>query len=57
MSQKQNKVEIFKLEDRVLFEAGAVVQAAEAAAADHCGHPWPHQGQSLEFLDPLWLFL
>ncbi|MBO5959762.1 MAG: DUF4347 domain-containing protein, partial [Lentisphaeria bacterium] len=31
---KKNKVEIFKLEDRVLFEAGAVIQAAEAAAAE-----------------------
>jgi len=38
MSQKQNKVEIFKLEDRVLFEAGAVIQAAEAAAADQANN-------------------
>ena len=35
---KKNKVEIFKLEDRVLFEAGAVVQAAEAAAADQANN-------------------
>ena len=28
------KIENFKLEERVLFEAGAVIQAAEAAAAD-----------------------
>ena len=38
MSKKRNKVEIFKLEDRVLFEAGAVVQAAEAAAADQANN-------------------
>ncbi|MBR1999134.1 MAG: DUF4347 domain-containing protein, partial [Lentisphaeria bacterium] len=38
MGKKRNKVEIFKLEDRVLFEAGAVVQAAEAAAADQANN-------------------
>ncbi|MBO5202292.1 MAG: DUF4347 domain-containing protein, partial [Lentisphaeria bacterium] len=38
MSKKRNKVEIFKLEDRVLFEAGAVIQAAEAAAADQANN-------------------
>ncbi len=31
---KSNQAEFYRLEDRVLFEAGAVVQAAEAAAAD-----------------------
>ena len=34
MSKKQ-KVQMFRLEDRVLFEAGAVIQAAEAAAAEN----------------------
>ncbi len=38
MGKERNKVEIFKLEDRVLFEAGAVVQAAEAAAADQANN-------------------
>ena len=38
MGKKRNKVEIFKLEDRVLFEAGAVIQAAEAAAADQANN-------------------
>ena len=32
------KIENFKLEERVLFEAGAVVQAAEAAAADQANN-------------------
>ncbi len=31
---KSNQAEFYRLEDRVLFEAGAVVQAAEAAAAE-----------------------
>ncbi len=31
---KSNQAEFYRLEDRVLFEAGAAVQAAEAAAAD-----------------------
>ena len=35
---KKNKVEIFKLEERVLFEAGAVIQAAEAAAAEQANN-------------------
>ncbi len=32
---KSNQAEFYRLEDRVLFEAGAVTQAAEAAAAEN----------------------
>ncbi len=32
---EKNRMEFYRLEDRVLFEAGAVVQAAEAAAAEN----------------------
>ena len=48
MGKKRNKVEIFKLEDRVLFEAGAVIQAAEAAAADQANNDAAGDGSAAE---------
>ena len=40
------KIENFKLEERVLFEAGAVVQAAEAAAADQANNDAAGAGET-----------
>ncbi len=40
------KIENFKLEERVLFEAGAVIQAAEAAAADQANNDAAAEMQS-----------
>ena len=39
-------------------EAGALVPPVlQNDSSQPCSHPWPHQGHSLEFLDPLWLLL
>ncbi|MBR4075589.1 MAG: DUF4347 domain-containing protein, partial [Lentisphaeria bacterium] len=40
------KIENFKLEERVLFEAGAVIQAAEAAAADQANNDAAGAGET-----------
>ena len=39
--RRQRKIEIFKLEDRVLFEAAGAAEAVEAA--DHANNPNPDQ--------------
>ena len=43
---KKQKMQYFKLEERVLFEAGAVIQAAEAAAADQAAAEHSNDGEA-----------